>query len=179
MNELKGCPFCGEKPLYEKLSQCGGMEYSYEDEVIYCPTCGVSVYYPGHYASKNHNMTIQDKWNYLANEVCKMVEEIEILKKPMGTIPRIVNAIISKISLKKDYETDGELIFELTLHTTEDDYQISWAAETGTEVLEAVLVLVGADSWEELQGKYVRVEECHGGIRNKIGHITSDTWVEI
>jgi hypothetical protein len=40
-----------------------------------------------------------------------------------------------------------------------------------------VLRAVGVESWEELRGKYVRVDR-QGGLLRRIGHILEDRWYD-
>lgn len=47
----------------------------------------------------------------------------------------------------------------------------------GTESIMRILDTVGVEKWEDLKGKYIRVEtEGWGGGIPKIGHIIKDKW---
>lgn len=43
--------------------------------------------------------------------------------------------------------------------------------------VEQVLNTVGVQAWEELPGKYIRVEADHSKV-HRIGHITADKWFD-
>lgn len=49
----------------------------------------------------------------------------------------------------------------------------------GAAFIQRILRTVGVEKWEELQGKYIRVESegLGGGIR-RIGHIIEDKWFD-
>lgn len=50
----------------------------------------------------------------------------------------------------------------------------------GSAAIRAVLETVGVSSWEELKGKYVRIEsEGLGGRIKRIGHITKNIWLSL
>lgn len=46
-----------------------------------------------------------------------------------------------------------------------------------TDMLEQILKVVGVSTWEELKGKYLRVERDRSIIK-RIGHITEDRWYQ-
>ena len=49
--------------------------------------------------------------------------------------------------------------------------------EKGTEALMRIMDVVGVHKWEDLTGKYVRVElPGWGGIVDRIGNIIEDKW---
>jgi hypothetical protein len=52
--------------------------------------------------------------------------------------------------------------------------------EFGCQAIQRLLKTVGVDKWEELPGKYVRVEHEGWGFRAlKIGHIVEDKWFSL
>lgn len=49
----------------------------------------------------------------------------------------------------------------------------------GTEYINRVLKTVGVGKWEELSGKYIRIEHSGlGGGITRIGHIIEDKWFD-
>ena len=47
------------------------------------------------------------------------------------------------------------------------------------ELIDRILEVVGANSWEELQGKYIRVKSNgFGGRVTKIGNLIKDDWLD-
>ena len=50
----------------------------------------------------------------------------------------------------------------------------------GIEAMMRIMDVVGVDRWEDLKGKYIRIESYGwGGTVKKIGHITDDKWFDI
>lgn len=50
----------------------------------------------------------------------------------------------------------------------------------GIEAMMRIMDVVGVDTWEDLKGKYIRIESNGwGGTVKKIGHITDDKWFDI
>lgn len=50
----------------------------------------------------------------------------------------------------------------------------------GLEAIMRIMDVVGVDKWEDLNGKYIRVESNGWGRTvKKIGHITNDKWFDI
>ena len=45
----------------------------------------------------------------------------------------------------------------------------------GIEMIRKILEVVGVDNWEDLPGKYIRVEHDNMGVY-QIGHITKNKW---
>ncbi len=103
----------------------------------------------------------------------------------------IQNAIIKNTFLGFDYPL---FTFELSLDIQDgtgccfggmalDEYD-KWekkriVTQRGGEAIQRILEVVGVDSWEELKGKYVRVETK--GLTQpikKIGNIMKDEWVD-
>ncbi|HEM5096819.1 TPA: hypothetical protein U1266_002309, partial [Streptococcus suis] len=47
------------------------------------------------------------------------------------------------------------------------------------ELIDRILEVAGANSWEELQGKYIRVKSNgFGGRVTKIGNLIKDDWLD-
>lgn len=48
------------------------------------------------------------------------------------------------------------------------------------ECIAKILDTVGVDTWEELTGKYIRIEDAEwGGVINSIGNIIEDKWFNL
>lgn len=88
----------------------------------------------------------------------------------------IRNAKITKTSL------DIERMFTAWIHL---DYSGAGQAfggyclggEWGCQFIRKVLETVGVECWENLPGKYIRVECEHSKV-HRIGHITDDKWFD-
>jgi len=107
----------------------------------------------------------------------------------MGTKGEIVNALIENVSLSM--EDHGVLCYYLTLkmngcgcsyggrvigkgYLGAKEFQ---GYEKGTEALMRIMDVVGVHRWEDIKGKYVRVElPGWGGIVDRIGNIIDDKW---
>lgn len=51
--------------------------------------------------------------------------------------------------------------------------------EYGMNVIKRILEVVGVRNWEELKGKYIRVENCGLGSRvTKIGNLMKEEWID-
>lgn len=107
----------------------------------------------------------------------------------MGTKGEIVNALIENVSLSM--EDHGVLCYYLTLRM--DGFGCSYGGrvigkgylgakefqgyEKGTEALMRIMDVVGVYRWEDIKGKYVRVElPGWGGVVDRIGNIIEDKW---
>lgn len=54
----------------------------------------------------------------------------------------------------------------------------SLGGKVGIDYIEEILKVVGVEKWEDLKGKYVRVElETWNGPATAIGNITKDKWL--
>ena len=107
----------------------------------------------------------------------------------MGTKGEIVNALIENVSLSM--EDHGALCYYLTLkmngcgcsyggrvigkgYLGAKEFQ---GYEKGTEALMRIMDVVGVHRWEDIKGKYVRVElPGWGGVVDRIGNIIEDKW---
>ena len=107
----------------------------------------------------------------------------------MGTKDEIVNAMIENVSLSM--ADHGVLCYYLTLkmngcgcsyggrvigkgYLGAKEFQ---GYEKGTEALMRIMDVVGVEKWEDMKGKYVRVElPGWGGIVDRIGNIIEDKW---
>ena len=107
----------------------------------------------------------------------------------MGTKGEIVNALIENVSLSM--ADHGALCYYLTLkmnglgcsyggrvigkgYLGAKEFQ---GYEKGTEALMRIMDVVGVHRWEDMKGKYVRVElPGWGGIVDRIGNIIEDKW---
>jgi len=107
----------------------------------------------------------------------------------MGTKGEIVNALIENVSLSM--EDHGVLCYYLVLkmngcgcsyggrvigkgYLGAKEFQ---GYEKGTEALMRIMDVVGVHRWEDIKGKYVRVElPGWGGIVDRIGNIIEDKW---
>lgn len=49
----------------------------------------------------------------------------------------------------------------------------------GICAISGIIDVVGASSWEDLPGKYLRVEDNKYGKITKIGNITDDRWIDL
>lgn len=50
----------------------------------------------------------------------------------------------------------------------------------GLEVISEILDVVGVDTWEQLEGKYIRVKDNGWGEQiNDIGNLMSDKWINL
>lgn len=107
----------------------------------------------------------------------------------MGNNGEIVNALIENVSLSM--EDHGALCYYLTLrmngcgcgyggHVIGKGYlgaKEFQGYEKGTEALMRIMDVVGVHRWEDITGKYVRVElPGWGGIVDRIGNIIEDKW---
>lgn len=124
-----------------------------------------------------------------ANEgTCERRDETEGSEN-MGTKGEIVNALIENVSLSM--EDHGVLCYYLTLRM--DGFGCSYGGrvigkgylgakefqgyEKGTEALMRIMDVVGVHRWEDIKGKYVRVElPGWGGVVDRIGNIIEDKW---
>lgn len=103
--------------------------------------------------------------------------------------PEIKNAKISSVSL--GYEDHGILTCMLMLDYGGicqgfggyrlDEYnknkKKSFGSAYGMQFIINVLKTVGVDSWENIEGKYIRVEAISDKV-HRIGHITEDKWFD-
>lgn len=101
----------------------------------------------------------------------------------------IVNALIENVSLSM--ADHGVLCYYLTLETNSGGCNFGGKVigkgylgakkfqgyEKGTEALMRIMDVVGVERWEDLKGKYVRVElPGWGGVVDRIGNIIEDKW---
>ena len=107
----------------------------------------------------------------------------------MGTKGEIVNALIENVSLSM--ADHGVLCYYLTLkmngcgcsyggrvigkgYLGAKEFQ---GYKKGTEALMRIMDVVGVERWEDMKGKYVRVElPGWGGVVDRIGNIIEDKW---
>lgn len=103
----------------------------------------------------------------------------------------ILNAIIKNTKLGFDYPVFS---FDLTLDIQDgtgvilggyalDNYVKSKKKriiqQRGAEAIQRILEVVGVDSWEQLKGRYVRIETKGLGCPvSKIGNIMKEEWVD-
>ena len=91
----------------------------------------------------------------------------------------IKNAIIESTMIGR--EDNGIMTFMILI---KDEYDkstktIAFQAKS-MEVISKILKVVGAKTWEELPGKYIRFEDKGLGVTiTKIGNITEDKWFDI
>ena len=53
-------------------------------------------------------------------------------------------------------------------------------SEKGLEALMRIMDTIGVERWEDLKGKYVRIEDVGlGGVIKKIGNIIEDKWFDV
>lgn len=77
-------------------------------------------------------------------------------------------------------EDHGVLVASLTLDYDTGSLQgVSWFLRStrAAPLLESILQVLGADSWEDAKGRYCRARIV-GNYITAIGHITLPTWVE-
>lgn len=101
----------------------------------------------------------------------------------------IVNALIENVSLSM--ADHGVLCYYLTLETNSGGCNFGGrvigkgelgaeefeGCAKGTEALMRIMDVVGVEKWEDLNGKYVRVElPGWGGVVDRIGNIIEDRW---
>lgn len=105
----------------------------------------------------------------------------------------IRNAIIKNVTL--GYEDHGILTFDLNLDISDgtscmwggyelDEYDKTLKERVcrsyGLKLLTEVMKTVGVDRWEDLKGKYIRIEDRGlGRPIKKIGNIMEDKWFDI
>lgn len=107
----------------------------------------------------------------------------------MGANGEIVNALIENVSLSM--ADHGVLCYSLVLKM--NGFGCSYGGrvigkgylgakefqgyEKGTEALMRIMDVVGVHRWEDMNGKYVRVElPGRGGVVDRIGNIIEDKW---
>lgn len=64
----------------------------------------------------------------------------------------------------------------------EDDngWIVRKSSPAGLDCMRRIMEVVGVNSWEDLEGKYVRYEYTEWGCSiNKIGNIIKDDWIDI
>lgn len=101
----------------------------------------------------------------------------------------IINAQITNVSL--GYEDHGILTFGLTLRfgacsvvyggVALDAYDKQLKervpSSQGLKLITEIMKTVGVDKWEDLNNKYIRIEDCGlGTIVDKIGNLMEDKW---
>jgi hypothetical protein len=101
----------------------------------------------------------------------------------------IVNALIENVSLSM--ADHGVLCYYLTLETNSGGCNFGGrvigkgelgaeefeGCAKGTEALMRIMDVVGVEKWEDLKGRYVRVElPGWGGVVDRIGNIIDDKW---
>lgn len=102
---------------------------------------------------------------------------------------KIVNALIENVSLSM--ADHGVLCYYLTLETNSGGCNFGGrvigkgelgaeefeGCAKGTEALMRIMDVVGVEKWEDLKGRYVRVElPGWGGVVDRIGNIIEDKW---